>query len=309
MKISSKLKGSTRRNIELVIMLLPVLIYLFVFSYIPMFGVTIAFKNYNFHDGILKSPWVGLSNFEFFFKSEDAWRITRNTVGLNFLFIIVGMFVAVGLALLMNTIRKRYLIKTYQTILILPHFLSWVIVSYMVYAILNPRMGILNQILSVFNADLRYYNFYANAGAWPIILLLVSIWKHAGMDLIIYYAGLMGIDNSYYEAAELDGASSFQKILHISIPAIMPLICIQFILKVGGIFRADFGMFYSIPMNSGLLYSTTDVIDTYVYRALKDLGDTGMSSAVGLFQSIVGLAVTLISNKIVSKLEPDNSLF
>ncbi len=303
------LTDRTRRSFQLLPLILPAALFVFVFSYLPMGGAIIAFKDYNVRDGIFKSPWVGFGNFEFFFKSSDAWVILRNTLGLNILFIFTGIVVAVTLALVLYEIKSRVAIKIYQTSLILPHFLSWIIVAYIVYALLNPRIGILNNILVNINPAFENYNWYAKPNAWPGILLVAKIWKHMGMDLIVYYAGLMGINHEYFEAAELDGANKFQRIWHISIPSIKSLIIMMTILALGGIFRAEFGLFYSVPMNSGLLYETTDVIDTYIFRALKDLGDVGMSSAVGLFQSVVGLITVVTANKIVSKIDSDSALF
>lgn len=298
-----------KRDFELFFMISPVLIHILIFNYIPMFGVVLAFKKYNASLGIFKSQWVGLQNFKFFFKSEDAWRITRNTVGLNFMFIVIGIVCAVAMALMLFEIKNKRAIKIYQTTMILPHFFSWIIVSYMLFAFLNPRIGILNGFISTVFPEIVGYNLYSKPNAWPLILLFIYIWKHCGMDLIIYYAGLMAVNDEYFEAADLDGANKLQKIWYISIPTISPLIAITTILKLGGIFRADFGMFYSVPMNSGLLYATTDVIDTYVFRSLKDLGDVGMSAAVGLFQSIVGFVVINITNKAATIFEEDYALF
>lgn len=302
-------KDSIMRNLSLFVLACPAIIVIFIFCYIPMGGAIVAFKDYNVQDGIFGSKWVGLKNFEFFFRSSDAWRVIRNTLGLNLLFIFSGIIVAVTLALVMYEIRSKMAVKVYQTSLILPNFFSWVIVGYMVYALLNPRIGILNQVLSHFNDSWINYNWYAKADKWPVILLIASVWKRMGMDMVVYYAGLMGINNEYFEAAELDGANKFQKIWYISLPSISSLIIMMTILALGGIFRADFGLFYSVPMNSGLLYETTDVIDTYIFRALKDVGDIGMSSAIGLFQSVVGLITVVVTNTIVSKLDSDSALF
>lgn len=302
-------KDSFRRNLSLFALACPAIIAILIFCYLPMGGAVIAFKDYNVRDGIFGSEWVGFKNFEFFFRSSDAWRVIRNTLGLNLLFIFSGIIVAVILALVMYEIKSRVAVKVYQTSLILPHFFSWIIVSYMVYALLNPRIGLLNQFLSNFSDSWINYNWYAKAEKWPVILLIASIWKKMGMDMVVYYAGLMGINNEYFEAAELDGANKLQKIWYISLPSISSLIIMMTILALGGIFRADFGLFYSVPMNSGLLYETTDVIDTYIFRALKDVGDVGMSSAIGLFQSVVGLITVVLTNTIVSRLDSDSALF
>ncbi len=302
-------KDVLKRNAALFALASPAVIIIFMFCYLPMGGAIVAFKDYNVRQGIFGSEWVGFKNFEFFFKSSDAWRVIRNTLGLNLLFIFVGIIVAVTLALILYEIKSRAAIKIYQTSLILPHFFSMIIVSYIVYALLNPRIGMLNQLLSLFGDEWVNYNWYAKPDKWPVILLICRVWKHMGMDLVVYYAGLMGINNEYFEAAELDGANKFQKIWYISIPSIKSLIIMMTILALGGIFRADFGLFYSVPMNSGLLYETTDVIDTYIFRALKEVGDVGMSSAVGLFQSVVGFITVVTTNAIVNKIDSDSALF
>ena len=294
-------------NIIFMFMCFPLLISLIIFSYIPMCGIIIAFQDFNSRDGIFGSKFVGLKHFEFFFKSQDAWRITRNTVGMNLIFIFAGLIFAVVLALMLYEVKKRIFTKTYQTILILPNFISWVIVGYMMYTLLNPAQGIINHLLESFN--MKTVAWYSEAKYWPIILAIASIWKKVGIDCIIYYAALMGINHEYYEAAELDGATRLQQIRYISIPFLIPIITILTILAIGGIFRADFGLFYQLTRNSGELYETTDVIDTYVFRALKNMGEMSMSAAVGLFQSVVGFVLILVTNLIVSKTNPENSLF
>lgn len=296
-----------RDNITFLLMCLPVLLHLLIFSYIPMTGVIIAFKDYNFRDGILGSKFVGFKYFEFFFKSQDAWRITRNTVGLNLIFIFLGVIFAVGLALIMFEINKKLFIKIYQTILILPNFISWVIAGYMVFALLNPKYGLINAILQLFK--IHPVSWYSQPFYWPFILAIASVWKSVGVNCIIYYAVLLGIDKEYYEAAALDGANKLQMVRYISIPFLIPVMTILTILAIGNIFRADFGMFYQLTRDSGALYPTTDVIDTYVYRALKSLGEISMSAAVGLFQSIVGFATILVTNFIVRKIDNENALF
>lgn len=285
---------------------LPAVILLLVFNYIPMAGLILAFKDYRFDLGVFKSPWVGLQNFTFFFTSEDAWRITSNTLTLNFMFIGAGIIFSVVFALLLFEIKNKYMVKFYQTAIILPNFISWVVVGYMSYIILNPTMGVLNSILQVFG--IAPIDWYANPGYWPGILLIAYLWKSVGINSVIYFAALMGIDMEYYEAADLDGATKLQKTLYISLPFIKPTIIIMFILALGGIFRSDFGLFYQLTRDIGKLYSTTDVIDTYIFRSLKTLGDVGMSSAVGLFQSVVGFITVVIANWIVKKIDNDSAI-
>lgn len=294
-------------NLQLLTLALPTIILLLVFAYWPMFGVILAFKNYKVPKGIFGSPWAGLKNFEFFFKSQDAWRVTRNTLGLNFLFIAVGTICAVIFALLMFEVKKAKHVKIYQTVSILPSFLSWVAVGYIVYALLDPTKGIINKILEHF--QISGIAWYSEAKYWPGILAITKVWQGVGLGSIIYYAALMGVDNELFEAAEIDGAGKLQKTWYVSLPQIVPVIIIMVIMDIGKIFRADFGLFYNVTRNVGALYSTTDVIDTYVFRALMSQGNIGMSSAVGLFQSVVCFITLMTANAIVRKISPDNALF
>ncbi len=275
----------------------------FIFSYIPLFGLILAFKRYNYSKGIFGSDWVGFENFKFFFTSDAFVRVTRNTLFLNVLFIVAGIISAISLAIILFEINSRFKTKIFQTILITPHFMSMVIVAYMVFAILSPGNGFLNSLLGI---DI---DWYSTPGVWPVILTITTVWKNVGIDSIIYYATLMGIDSSLFEAAEIDGASWWQRTKSIVIPSLKSVAIILTILKIGGIFRADFGLFYQVTRNVGVLYPTTDVIDTYVYRALRELNDVGMSTAVGLLQSCVGFIMVMLTNAIVKKIEPDNALF
>lgn len=277
------------------------------FNYVPMGGIIIAFKDYRYDLGILGSRWVGFKNFEFFFKSSEFLRITWNTLSMNFLFIVFGTSAAVLTAVLLFGLKSRAATKTFQTILITPHFLSWVVVAYMVYAILNPRYGFLNVILA--KLGIPMIDWYATPKAWPVILTIAAVWKSVGMDSVIYYAALMGIDSSLFEAADIDGASAPRKFLSIIIPELVPLLTILTILKIGNIFRADFGLFFQLPRDVGVLYQTTDVIDTYVFRAMRVLGDMSMASAVGFLQSVVGFVLVMLTNYVTGKINPDNTLF
>lgn len=285
---------------------IPILLVI-IFNYIPMFGIVIAFKDYVYNKGILGSDWVGLNNFKFLVLSNDFARITWNTLYMNFLFITVGKIAAITVALLLYNLTSRRNTKVYQTIMITPHFLSWVIVAYMAYAILHPQFGILNGLLSAFG--IQPVDWYSTPKAWPVILLIANVWKGVGMNSIIYYATLMGLDHSLIEAAKIEGANKFQVIKHIMIPHLVPLIIITTIMDIGGIFRADFGLFYQLPRNVGALYETTDVLDTYIYRTMRVIGDMGLSSAAGLLQSAVGFVLVLITNTIVKSIDPDRSLF
>jgi len=272
-----------------------------------MLGLIIAFKDYRNNLGIFKSEWVGLKNFKFFFTSQDAFRIARNTVGYGLLFIILGIVCAVTIAILLYEVKNRLALKFYQTTMIIPHFLSWVIVGYITYILLEPNIGTLNQILNFFG--LKSISWYLEPKYWVIILPVVNVWKTVGLNCIMYYAALMGIDEQLFEAAQIDGASKLKQIRYITIPSLVPLMTILTILHVGNVIKGDFGLFYNIPRNVGLLYPTTDIIDTYIYRGLQTGDDIGITTAVGLFQSVVGLIMVVGTNKIVKKISPENSLF
>lgn len=294
------------KNIEFWILCLPAIVYFIIFHYWPMFGSVLAFKDFSYTKGILGSDWVGFENFRFFFQSNDAWRITRNTLGYSTIFIITGTIASMTVALLLFEVRQRVCIKTYQTIMILPHFMSWVIVGYITYILFNDEKGVMNQIITYFGGD--SIAWYSTPKVWPFILPIINIWKTVGMNSIMYYAALMGVDSSIYEAATIDGANRWKQILSISIPLLVPMMTILTIMSVGNIFRGDFGLFYQITRDIGALYPTTDIIDTYVYRGLRT-GDVGITAAVGLFQSLVGLVVVIFTNYVVKKIEPDNALF
>ena len=303
----SKKKGYWKDNLQLLTLALPVIVLLGIFNYWPMFGVVLAFKDYKVPKGIFGSPWAGIKNFQFFFQSQDAWRVTRNTLGLNFMFIAAGIVCGVIFALIMFEVKKARHVKVYQTVSIIPSFLSWVAVGYIVYALLDPAKGVVNQILALFGIE--GVAWYSEAGYWPVILLITKIWQSVGLGSIIYYAALMGVDAELFEAAEIDGASKLQKTWYVSLPQIVPVIIIMGILDIGKIFRADFGLFYNVTRNVGALYPTTDVIDTYVFRALMAQGNIGMSSAVGLFQSVVCFVTLMVTNAVVSRISPENALF
>ena len=292
----------------LFLMMIPGLAYLLINNYMPMFGLIIAFKNVDFSKGILGSDWAGFKNFEYLFKTHDAFVITRNTILYNGAFIIINTIVAVGVAILLSEIKKKMASRFYQSIILLPYLISMVIVSYLVYAFLSIDGGFINNsVIKLFGG--QAINWYNEAKYWPYILTIVSIWKGFGFLCIIYLAAILGIDQEMYEAARLDGANKWQQILHITIPSIMPVISMMTLLGIGRIFYSDFGLFYQVPMNSGAIYDTTNVIDTYVYRGLLQLGDIGMSSAAGLYQSLVGFILVLLSNWIVRRKNKENALF
>ena len=293
-------------NIPLAIMCLPAAIYMFCFCYMPMFGVVIAFKDYNYVDGILGSPWVGFEHFKFFFESNEAALLLRNTILYNVLFILLGTFLKVLVAILLYEITSRVALKAYQTSIILPNFISWVLVAYIGYALFSSETGMLNAILN--NLGKQDIQWYSEPKYWPYILTIFEMWMGVGMGCIIYYAALMAVDKSLYEAAEIDGANRFKQITSISIPTILPTICILLIMSVGGILGGDFGLFFQLPRNSGALYPVTDVISTYVYRGLTS-GEMSSTAAIGLFQNAVGLVLTLGTNLFVKKVNPENAMF
>lgn len=272
-----------------------------------MFGVIIAFKDINFTKGILHSDWVGFANFKYLFATTDAYIITRNTILYNLAFIIIGLITSVGIAILLNEIRSK-ISRFYQSALLLPYFISMVIVAYLLYGMLNPEYGFMNKtILPLLHIDPVYW--YMEPKYWPLILILVNVWKGVGYSAIVYIASIVGIDQEYYEAAKIDGATKWQQIKHITIPLLVPIMTIMTLLAVGRIFYSDFGLFYQVPMNSGPLLPVTNTIDTYVYRGLMQLGDISMASAAGLYQSLVGFLLVLFSNYVVRKINRDNALF
>lgn len=302
-----KRKGLTKEEWQLYSLCVIPILLIFVFKYIPMGGLVIAFKDYRFDKGIFGSEWVGFKNFEFFLTSQEFSRITWNTLSMNFLFIVFGTSAAILVGVLLFGLKSRLATKIFQTTMITPHFLSWVVVSYMVYGFLNPNFGIINTLMK--NLGIEPINWYSEPKVWPAILVLGAVWKNVGMDSVIYYATLMGIDSSLFEAADIDGAGPLKKFKVVILPELVPLITILTIIKIGNIFRADFGLFYQVPRNVSMLYSTTDVIDTYVFRAMRVIGDMGMGSAIGFLQSIVGFVLVVLTNYITGKVNPENTLF
>lgn len=308
MKIKPRTLRTVKENAELGALALPAIILVTLFSYLPMFGIVLAFKNFKVTKGIFGSDWADpiYKNFQFFLTSKDAPQIIRNTLGLNLLFIFFSILCAVIFALLLYEVKKPWQIKTYQTFSILPCFLSWVAVGYIVYGLLEPTKGILNQIIEFFGGE--GISWYTEPKYWPTILVVVNVWHNVGLNCIMYYAALMGIDNQLFEAAEMDGASKFRRIWHISLPHLVPIVTIKGLMDIGQIFRADFGLFYNVTRNMGELYAVTDVMDTYVFRSLRS-GNIGMSSASSVIQSVVCFITIIVANKIVKKISPENALF
>ncbi len=295
-----------RQYCPIYLMALPAMLYLLINNYLPMGGIIIAFKNYRYDKGIWGSAWAGLKNFEFLFKTNDAWMITRNTILYNLAFIVLNMALSITVAIFLNEIRSKRARKAYQTTLLLPFLLSMVVVSYLVYGFLSPDLGFVNR--SVLGMD-RAVSWYSESKYWPYILVFVHLWVTVGYNCIIYLSTLVGIDKGYYEAADLDGATMWQKIRYITLPSLRPTMITVLLLALGKIFYSDFGLFYQVPLNSGALYGVTSTIDTYVYRGLMQSSNIGMSSAAGVYQSLVGFALVLLANWVVNKVSRENALF
>lgn len=306
--VRTKKKGRFLRFLPLFLMSLPGSIYLLINNYIPMGGVVIAFQSYNYGKGIFHSKFVGFRNFEFLLRSPDLSRILSNTLLYNACFILFGTITAILIAILMGEIRSRAFGKFFQISILVPYMISMVLVAYVVYAILHPSYGFLNTRLFPLLGT-KGINFYTTPGPWRIILPVVHVWKSAGYNSIIYYATICGIDQEIYEAAKIDGASRFKQIRYLTIPLLLPTVCMLTIMAVGRIFSSDFGLFYQVTLNSAALYPATNVIDVYVYNALMKLNDVGMSSAVGLMQSVVGCLLLVSTNAVIRRISPDNAIF
>lgn len=310
-KQNSKFKKLIRdviRTRAMLLMILPGVLVLVLFSYIPMFGLIIAFKNLNYAKGFFKSDWYGFKNFEFFINTPYAFNITKNTILYNAVFIILGTVVAVLVAIALNELRNRRLAKFYQSVIFLPYFLSWVVISYLVFAFLSVDMGFVNNyLLKPFG--IAPVSWYGETVYWPYILTLCNLWKYTGYDSVIYLASIVALNPEYYEAAMIDGASKFQQMTKVTIPLISPVIIIMVMLGIGRIFFADFGLFFQVPLNTGSLFDVTNVLDTYIYRTLVNSGDIGMASAAGLYQSVVGFIVVLTSNILVKRYDSSKALF
>ena len=308
--IAGKLKREKikfQRNKGLLAMCILPAIKIIIFSYLPMIGIIIAFKNFRAVDGIFGSAWVGLKNFEFFFKSNDAWRVMRNTISFSVINIVSGLVTNIVVALLLYEITNRIALKAYQTVLFIPHFFSYVLVGLMLTPILSSNGGLLTQLVENITGD--KINFYAKPMAWLIVLPLVHLWKGVGYGSLIYYSSLMSIDSSLFEAAEIDGANKFQRIRHISIPTLLPMACVLTIMSVGDILNSGLGLFYYVTRDAKQLYEWTDVIDTYVFRSLTTGANFSVTSAVTLFQNVVGLILVVVTNKIARAVDKEYALY
>ena len=301
---------SFKSQIPLLTMLLPGAILVFMFSYMPMFGIILAFKKINLRQGIFGSPWYGLKNFEYLLKSSDLCIMLRNTIGYNLIFVIFGMVFGVTLAVGLSLVRQKRVSKTYQTIMIMPHFLSMIIISYLVLAFLNMENGFLNKvILPIFGMD--PVNWYVDKRPWPFILIFVHFWKEMGYSSIVYLSSIAGIDSQLYEAAAIDGATTWQRIKHITLPLLRPIMAIQLTLGVGKVLGGDFGLFYQVPMDSGAISDVTVTIPVYVYKNLSSGGAAalGVASATSFIQSVFGFMLVLLTNAAVNKIDSDSALF
>ena len=288
--------------------MLPAIIYLLINNYLPLAGIVLAFEEYSVKGGIFGSKFIGLENFTYLFQTKDAWIITRNTLFYNLAFIIVGTIFSIFIAIVMSEVRGRRAKKIYQTVTLYPYLISIVVTAYIANSFLSTETGFINQTF-LEPLGLEPVSWYSEPKYWPVILVVVYIWKNFGYHTILYLATLLGIDRGYYEAAALDGASRWQQIRHITLPFLKPTIITLTLLSVGRIFYSDFGLFYQVPMNAGALMDITNTIDTYVYRGLMQLGDIGMSAAAGLYQSIVGFVLVLGANFVVKKVSAEDALF
>jgi putative aldouronate transport system permease protein len=289
------------------LLMLPAIIYTFVYGYATMPYLVSAFQKFSYRTNLFTAEWNGLKNFEFFFQSQRAWMVTFNTLRLNLLFIVFGTLFALFIAVLLSELRARLFVKVAQSTYLFPHFVSWVIASYIMYSIFGTTGGLLNRLLESVGLEAR--NWYADPDPWPRILLGLNIWKHTGMRTVIYLAAIAAIDPQLYEAATIDGATRFQQMVRITLPHLYPVVAILTLLSLGRIFYADFGMIYTIVRDNGLLYETTDVIDTYVFRALRRHGDPAQAMAVNLYQAVFGFTLVYVSNWVARKFFPEGALY
>lgn len=302
-----KRRAQTKMTLALFSMMLPGFIYLIINNYIPMAGLTIAFKRFDYSKGIWGSDWAGLSNFTYLFKTQDALNIIRNTIGYNLVFIILGNILAVAIAIMLNNLRGTMNKKIYQTVILIPYLISMVVVSYIVFGFLSQENGFLNKLIVSMGGE--SISWYTTSKYWPFILTIVNLWKGFGYSSILYYATVIGIDSSLYEAATVDGANKWKQIWHVTLPGLKGTIITMVLLNLGRMFYSDFGLFYQVPMRSGLISSVTDTIDVFVYKGLTQLNDVGRASAAGFLQSVLGFILVLTANYIVRKIDEENALF
>mgnify|MGYP002854906790 CR=1 FL=1 len=307
-------KRFTQDDLELTLLSLPTVLWFIAFCFVPLFGIIFAFKNYKVKAGMgfiyslfVHSKWVGLKNFEFLFRSPDLANILRNTIGYNVIFLLIGITFPVALAIMMSELYSRKLARLCQTAVFLPHFLSWVVISYFIYAFLSTDKGLLNSMITTFGGTRILW--YQDKRPWPVLLILINTWKTFGYSMVVYLAAITGIDRSLYESAVIDGASKWQQTRWITLPSLRPIISIMFILNVGHLFSTDFGLFYQVPRDSGSLIDVTQTLDVYVYKALMQNNNYNYSSAASLLQSVAGCLLMIFTNRIVHKIDPDSGLF
>jgi putative aldouronate transport system permease protein len=298
-----------KHDTELSLLALPTTVWYMLFCFLPMFGIIIAFKDFkihgNFVSNVVNSAWIGLKNFEFLFSSNDAWIVIRNTIGYNMIFIILGIVIPVSLALMVGQLHSRKAAKVYQTMMFLPYFLSWVVVSAVVWAFLSFDKGIVNQFLIDHNQEPK--NWYMEASYWPYFLVFMNMWKGLGYGMVIYLATITSMDSTYYEAAVIDGATKWQQTRYITLPLMKFVIVLMFILAVGHIFTTDFGLFFQVPRDSNSLYNVSTTIDVLVYKQLKT-ATVGMASASAFLQSVLGCAMILTANWIVRRVDSESAM-
>jgi len=297
-----------RDDIPLYLMASPAIIYLLVFNYLPMAGLVMAFQDYNNTKGIFGSPIIGFKNFEFLFSTTDAFIITRNTVLYNLVFIVFNMCLALVLSLMMSMLRSRRAGKVIQTVYMLPYFLSYAVINIVLYAFLDRGNGMVNAIMGSMGLGDKT-NWYHQISLWPPLLVFVNAWRGVGYQTVLFLAVISGISAELYEAAMLDGASKIQQARYVTLPQLRFIMGISIVLAMANIFRGDFGLFYVVTRNTGRIYPVTDVIDTYIFRSLTMLSNVGMSAAAGLYQSVVGLIMVLIVNRVVRRIDPDSAMF
>lgn len=296
-----------RKNRYLFLLILPAVIYVFIFSYLPFPGIIIAFKNYNYNKGIWGSDWVGFGNFGYLFQTGAIYRISFNTVVYNLLFIFFDLVFQVGIAVILSEIIGKKIKKIAQSMLLMPYFISWVVAGAIVYNVLGTDYGLINSILE--SQGMGKCNFMNNPSIWPGLFVFFHVWKGLGYGSVVYLAAVTGIDQEIYEAAQIDGAGIMQRILRITIPLLKPTIVVLLLLHLGNIIKGDFAMFYNLTGNNALLYSVSDIIDTFVYRSMIQTQNFGMSAAAGLYQSVMGFVIIMIFNTIIRKFQPDYALF
>lgn len=296
-----------RTSIALLSMMLPGIIYFIINNYIPMAGLVVAFKRFDYSKGIWDSSWTGFGNFTYLFRTQDALNIIRNTIGYNLIFIILGNILAVAVAIMLNFLRGKNNKKVYQTVILIPYLISMVVVSYIVFGFLSQENGFLNNVIASLGGE--KISWYTQSKYWPFILIIVNLWKSFGYSSILYYASAIGIDSSLYEAATVDGAGRWRQVWHITLPGLKATIITLVLLAIGRMFYSDFGLFYQVPMRSGLISSVTDTIDVFVYKGLTQLNDVGRASAAGFLQSVLGFILVLSANFAVKKIDADSALF